>query len=176
MNGIDGQLSTFFGWADMEARNWALVGDLTALYDLSAPWALRGRQTAQVCIGIINNGGGRIFQPMFHQPLFENSHDISFAQWAAMWKLEYAKWDGSLPLPLASVIEIRPDQAANGICETPMVNLVALHGFWGKPADFDDLLEGLGPKKIFVPDLYAHGPLDPSHSFSRWTENFRSRR
>src|ERR1041385_2104820 len=37
-NGIDGQLSTFFGWCAPDATNVAIVGDLTAIYDLNAPW------------------------------------------------------------------------------------------------------------------------------------------
>lgn len=53
-----------------------------------------------------------------------------------------------------------------------MVNLVALHGFWGKPGDFDGVLEALNPTRTFVPDLYAHGPLDPTHDFSTWTQTF----
>ena len=41
LNGIDGQLSTFLGYAERQAPNWALLGDLTALYDLeAAPWII----------------------------------------------------------------------------------------------------------------------------------------
>lgn len=110
VNGIDGQLSTFFGWADPERRNWALLGDLTALYDLTGPWALRDRPLRDFRLAIINNGGGQIFQPMFHQALFENRHAISFGPWAKMWNLEYSSWNGSAAWPAASIVEIIPDQ------------------------------------------------------------------
>ena len=39
-NGIDGQLSTFFGWCAAGAENWCVVGDLTAIYDFNAPWVV----------------------------------------------------------------------------------------------------------------------------------------
>ena len=39
-NGIDGEVSTFLGFARAEASNWALIGDCTALYDLAAPWVV----------------------------------------------------------------------------------------------------------------------------------------
>ncbi|HEX7808943.1 MAG TPA: 2-succinyl-5-enolpyruvyl-6-hydroxy-3-cyclohexene-1-carboxylic-acid synthase, partial [Thermoanaerobaculia bacterium] len=37
-NGIDGQLSTFFGWCKPHRDNVAILGDLTTIYDLNAPW------------------------------------------------------------------------------------------------------------------------------------------
>ena len=37
-NGIDGCVSTFLGLGADEAESWAVVGDLTALYDLAALW------------------------------------------------------------------------------------------------------------------------------------------
>jgi 2-succinyl-5-enolpyruvyl-6-hydroxy-3-cyclohexene-1-carboxylate synthase len=88
-NGIDGQLSTFFGWASENSRNWGIFGDLTAMYDLSAPWSLRARELSDWRVVIINNGGGKIFAPMFQQPLFENRHETSFEKWAEFWKLDY---------------------------------------------------------------------------------------
>src|SRR5690606_40538724 len=39
-NGIDGQVSTFYGLAHNAPPALAVVGDLTALYDLNAPWVL----------------------------------------------------------------------------------------------------------------------------------------
>jgi 2-succinyl-5-enolpyruvyl-6-hydroxy-3-cyclohexene-1-carboxylate synthase len=107
-NGIDGQLSTFFGWADENSRNWGIFGDLTTLYDLSAPWSLRMRDIPDYRVVILNNGGGKIFSPMFNQPLFENQHATSFENWAALWKLPYVKWDGEKDLQ-AGVIEVVPD-------------------------------------------------------------------
>ena len=40
LNGIDGQTSTFLGFAEATTENWAILGDLTTLYDLAAPWIL----------------------------------------------------------------------------------------------------------------------------------------
>jgi 2-succinyl-5-enolpyruvyl-6-hydroxy-3-cyclohexene-1-carboxylate synthase len=107
-NGIDGQLSTFFGWGKRNVANWAIIGDLTMMYDLSAPWALRSRPLSDVRIVAINNGGGRIFQPMFHEPLFENSHTMSFSNWAKMWSLPYQLWNGMGSIT-TGVTEIVPD-------------------------------------------------------------------
>ncbi len=53
-----------------------------------------------------------------------------------------------------------------------MVNLVGLHGFWDAPGSFDALASILRPERIFVPDLFSQGPLDPSRDFDRWAENF----
>jgi 2-succinyl-5-enolpyruvyl-6-hydroxy-3-cyclohexene-1-carboxylate synthase len=113
VNGIDGQLSTFIGLARDEGENWAVLGDLTALYDLTGPWAFGLRPKTKNRVVVINNGGGKIFQRIFNNPLFENRHDLEFSHWAKMWKLSYQKW---LEIPQAfsgsqnEVIEIVPDR------------------------------------------------------------------
>ena len=94
-NGIDGQLSTFFGQCDPDRQNVCIVGDLTAIYDLNAPWIVpqldRGLRFRIV---IINNGGGRIFSrvaslrsldPTLRARIIENEHAIRFDAWATMW-------------------------------------------------------------------------------------------
>ncbi|HEV8433756.1 MAG TPA: thiamine pyrophosphate-binding protein [Thermoanaerobaculia bacterium] len=91
-NGIDGQLSTAFGWnADV-----AIVGDLTALYDLNAPWI-----QSKTSVIVINNRGGRIFErvPTGAPELAINEHAISFEKWAAMFGID--------------VTEVRPDAEAS---------------------------------------------------------------
>jgi len=110
VNGIDGQVSSFIGWAKPTTRNWAVLGDLTTMYDLSGPWALKSRPLNDVRLIIINNGGGKIFRPMFNQPLFENRHETSFEKWAAMWNMPYAKWLGGAEIH-AGVTEVFPDEA-----------------------------------------------------------------
>ena len=96
-NGIDGQLSTFFGWCAPDADNVAIVGDLTALYDMNAPWIVPqlDRET-RFRIIIINNGGGKIFARVpslrrldraLRERIIENRHELDFSQWAAMWRL-----------------------------------------------------------------------------------------
>lgn len=124
-NGIDGAISTFLGAAH-EIENWAVVGDLTALYDLSAPWIIPQLDSGLALrLVIINNGGGRIFGrvgaleavgDLERERFFENVHDLSFEDWARMWKLEYERWveipvEG--PAPRRCVIEVRPDAAAS---------------------------------------------------------------
>ncbi|MGE0764434.1 MAG: 2-succinyl-5-enolpyruvyl-6-hydroxy-3-cyclohexene-1-carboxylic-acid synthase [Bdellovibrionales bacterium] len=88
-NGIDGQISTFLGFAEPEDSNWAVLGDLTALYDLSAPWILNQRRLTDVNMVLINNGGGRIFSRMYGREELENPHQINFSDWAKMWNLDY---------------------------------------------------------------------------------------
>jgi 2-succinyl-5-enolpyruvyl-6-hydroxy-3-cyclohexene-1-carboxylate synthase len=105
-NGIDGQLSTFFGWCRGE-NNWCIVGDLTAIYDANAPWVVP-QLDAKFEIVIVNNGGGRIFErvaslrrmdPTVRERLVENSHRLRFDAWAKMWGLR--------------IQELLPDAAAS---------------------------------------------------------------
>ena len=113
-NGIDGQLSTFFGWCAPDRENVAVLGDLTTLYDLNAPWIvpqLAGEVRFKVIV--INNTGGRIFSRVaslrsIDRRLMENEHNISFDRWSAMWSLAYD--EESAP---RAVMELRPDRAAS---------------------------------------------------------------
>jgi 2-succinyl-5-enolpyruvyl-6-hydroxy-3-cyclohexene-1-carboxylate synthase len=119
-NGIEGQVSTFLGMCAGERDHWALIGDLTALYDLSAPWILpRLAGVGSIRIVVVNNGGGQIFSRLFKNPSFVNAHDRTFKYWARMWGLFYAAWTeippvlpslGALPSP--AVIELQPDPNA----------------------------------------------------------------
>lgn len=113
-NGIDGQLSTFLGWADPTIESWCVLGDLTALYDLAGLWALRERPLERYRIVVINNGGGKIFRPMFKDDRFENIHQLEFKGWADMWRVAYRKWetlkDLNSDLPMrGALLEIKPD-------------------------------------------------------------------
>jgi 2-succinyl-5-enolpyruvyl-6-hydroxy-3-cyclohexene-1-carboxylate synthase len=106
-NGIDGQLSTFLGWCAPGAHNVCVVGDLTAIYDLGAPW-IAPQLDAPFRIVIVNNGGGRIFgrvaslrslDPQLRARIIENEHSFSFEQWSKMWNID--------------VTELRPDADAS---------------------------------------------------------------
>lgn len=112
-NGIDGQLSTFLGWAHPEAENWCLVGDLTTLYDLASLWITSQIEVRKLRIVVINNGGGQIFSRMFKKEIFLNKHQISFEPWAKMWNWSYQKWH-NIPAHIEAsdrqVIEICPDE------------------------------------------------------------------
>ena len=107
-NGIDGQLSTFLGWCAPDADNVCVVGDLTTIYDLGAPWIVPQLGDVRFRIVVVNNGGGRIFarvpslrvvQPTVRQRMIENAHSLRFDAWAAMWNIE--------------VTELRPDADAS---------------------------------------------------------------
>jgi 2-succinyl-5-enolpyruvyl-6-hydroxy-3-cyclohexene-1-carboxylate synthase len=110
-NGIDGQLSTFFGQCGEGRENVAVVGDLTAIYDANAPWIVpQLAPGVRFRIVVVNNGGGRIFgrvaslralDPAVRERLVENAHDRRFDHWAAMWGIE------------DRVTELRPDAEAS---------------------------------------------------------------
>lgn len=109
-NGIDGQLSTFFGWCAPHRDNVAIVGDLTTLYDMNAPWIVPQLDSdTRFRIIIINNGGGRIFarvpslarlDPALRMRIIENEHALQFRSWAESWSIT------------ASVDERVPDEDA----------------------------------------------------------------
>jgi 2-succinyl-5-enolpyruvyl-6-hydroxy-3-cyclohexene-1-carboxylate synthase len=114
-NGIDGQLSTFLGHCAADRENWAIVGDLTALYDLSAPWLLRGLGSAVIRIVVVNNGGGQIFARLSPHGVLRNEHHLGFAHWARMWNLAYHRWSAvpaQAPGERHAVIELVPDPEA----------------------------------------------------------------
>jgi len=107
-NGIDGQLSTFFGWCEPSADNVCVVGDLTAIYDLNAPWIVAQLGGMRIRVVVMNNGGGRIFSRVpslrtldasLRETIIENAHGVRFEHWAAMWNLD--------------VTELRPDAEAS---------------------------------------------------------------
>jgi 2-succinyl-5-enolpyruvyl-6-hydroxy-3-cyclohexene-1-carboxylate synthase len=110
-NGIDGQVSTFLGWASSGVENWAIFGDLTALYDLSSLWITRQLEVDNLTILVINNGGGMIFNKIFESEYFLNRHEINFSSWAKMWNWHYEKWQTIPSKPISSgfrIIEMVP--------------------------------------------------------------------
>jgi 2-succinyl-5-enolpyruvyl-6-hydroxy-3-cyclohexene-1-carboxylate synthase len=116
VNGIDGQISTFLGTCKENQENWALIGDLTALYDMAAPWILEQMPNVDANIIIINNSGGQIFAPMYSHPAFLNRHELNFEPLARMWNWRYEKWT-SVPEKISPskggrMIELIPDNLA----------------------------------------------------------------
>lgn len=116
VNGIDGQISTFLGLCDPKRSNWAVIGDLTALYDLAGPWALR-QMDVPVNLVIVNNGGGKIFDRMYPQREFQNPHELGFSGLATLWELDYvlardidSAWGA--PHERSRLIELVPDASA----------------------------------------------------------------
>jgi 2-succinyl-5-enolpyruvyl-6-hydroxy-3-cyclohexene-1-carboxylate synthase len=130
-NGIDGQISTFLGWSKTDEKNWCVIGDLTALYDLASLWITPQMTSNKNFIIIINNKGGQIFKKMFERDIFINSHDKSFNHWAQMWNWNYQMWNfipsnEEFKLENNTVIEVIPD--AN---ETEQMNQ-HLEALWKK--------------------------------------------
>lgn len=113
-NGIDGQISTYLGWIQNKNDSMAVVGDLTALYDLASLWPLDQMEINNAHLVIINNSGGQIFRPLLGQhKLFLNTHTINFENWAQMWNVKYQKVINSslnfLKAESLQVIEVIPD-------------------------------------------------------------------
>lgn len=116
LNGIDGQISTFLGWSTSTVSNWAILGDLTLLYDLAGPWVLQQLQLEAVNIVVINNSGGQIFNKVCSDKEFINAHSIEFEPVAKLWGMDYEKWEQIPPRIRHSdrrLIEIVPDAAAS---------------------------------------------------------------
>lgn len=115
-NGIDGQLATFLGYCSPEQENWAILGDLTALYDLVAPWILPQLPALRANLVIVNNGGAQIFARMFAHQNFRNGHDLSFKPLADFWKWAYERWETVPPIISQGeggrLIELIPDLQA----------------------------------------------------------------
>lgn len=121
VNGIDGQISTFLGQCDAagERANWALIGDLTALYDMAGPWVLPQIGVARVDLIVLNNGGGRIFERMYREREFLNPHSVSFEGLASMWGMQYVRaeavqsaWRAAPANGKSRLIELLPDPEA----------------------------------------------------------------
>jgi len=121
-NGIDGLVSTFLGTGAVHhGECWLIIGDLSALYDLAAPWIIAQMAHPKLRIVIINNGGGKIFSrvasmralPEKARGVIENRHAMNFEPWAQLWGMEYLQTEDPsdladlLPVPI--VIEINPD-------------------------------------------------------------------
>ena len=112
-NGIDGLISSFLGTIEPNRANWCLIGDLSALYDLSSLWAFHQLKKKPACfIVVVNNSGGQIFSSLFNNPLFINAHSLNFKGWAEMWGFHYysvKKWPDKLSFLSPAVIELKVD-------------------------------------------------------------------
>jgi 2-succinyl-5-enolpyruvyl-6-hydroxy-3-cyclohexene-1-carboxylate synthase len=121
LNGIDGQVSTFLGFAESDVENWAILGDLTTLYDQAGPWALQYRPNLNINIVVVNNSGGMIFKGVLSGKSAhgcQNIHSLNFKNWAAMWDIEYELWNEASIikknenklLNRKRIIEIKPNE------------------------------------------------------------------
>ncbi|MBK9294708.1 MAG: 2-succinyl-5-enolpyruvyl-6-hydroxy-3-cyclohexene-1-carboxylic-acid synthase [Oligoflexia bacterium] len=112
LNGIDGQLSYFFGGMKVGQTSWAILGDLTMLYDVQAPWVLNQLEKNDFKIFVINNFGGKIFKNIFNKTPYYNSHSLNFKALAQMWNLSYQVFEPG-KMPIAQIVEVIVDEASS---------------------------------------------------------------
>ena len=117
-NGIDGLISSFLGESKESHQNWCLIGDISCLYDLTAPWILKHLlNNGSYFIVVINNGGGQIFSslpavsslPSAGSVLLKNPHQLTFEKWAQLWGMHYYPlhtWPDKLCFQSPAVIEL----------------------------------------------------------------------
>lgn len=116
LNGIDGQISSFLGFADeFSSENWGIFGDLTTLYDMAGLWMLSQRPNLITNIVVINNKGGKIFNKVLKgeaSTLCQNNHDFDFKYLAKFWRLSYELHKNSKNIQTSKktrIIEVQPD-------------------------------------------------------------------
>lgn len=98
-NGIDGQISTWLGWSAEVTETWAVLGDLTVLYDLAAPFVLGQIDCRGRVLAVINNSGGKIFerlprlQTMSPRAIewMTNPHAADLTGFAALWGMQHLR-------------------------------------------------------------------------------------
>ncbi len=116
VNGIDGQISTFLGSCQPDRDNWAIIGDLTALYDMTGPWIFDQLTDISANIVIVNNSGGQIFANMYSHESFLSRHNLNFEPLARMWNWQYERWtsvpEKITPCKGGRIIELVPDNSA----------------------------------------------------------------
>ncbi len=115
VNGIDGLVSTALGLAGNGRPTTAVLGDLSALYDLAGLWPATRVGIDDFTLAVINNGGGMIFDRMFRSPSFLNAHPLRLRGWAEMFGWHYGTmhapeetWPDNGP----RIIEVLPDVEA----------------------------------------------------------------
>ncbi|QJT81701.1 2-succinyl-5-enolpyruvyl-6-hydroxy-3-cyclohexene-1-carboxylic-acid synthase [Kosakonia sp. MUSA4] len=105
-SGIDGLLSTSAGVQRASARpTLAIVGDLSALYDLNALALLR-QVSAPFVLLVVNNNGGQIFSllptpPAEREQFYLMPQNVHFDHAAAMFGLDYHRPESWEALELA---------------------------------------------------------------------------
>ncbi|MCH2533878.1 MAG: 2-succinyl-5-enolpyruvyl-6-hydroxy-3-cyclohexene-1-carboxylic-acid synthase [Bdellovibrionales bacterium] len=113
-NGIDGIISTSLGLCSSNQPVWAIVGDLTAMYDMSALWPLSPNNQQSKLEGdfklvIVNNGGGKIFEQKFKEKLFLNTHTTDFKSLANFWNVDYTTDMSIAKQYQRCICELKPD-------------------------------------------------------------------
>ncbi len=115
VNGIDGLVSTALGLSGGDRPTAAVLGDLSALYDLAGLWPAAQLGNNDFTLAVINNGGGKIFDRMFRHPSFLNAHDLHLRGWAEMFGWHYGTMhapDEVWPNTRPRLVEVLPDAEA----------------------------------------------------------------
>jgi len=124
-NGIDGQLSTWLGATAEISGAWAIVGDLTALYDPAAAALLGQVEPRGRVLAVINNQGGRIFDRLPRlssmspraRDWLVHPQQADFAAYAALWNMRHHRiatlddldaYDPEVSSNAATFLEIAP--------------------------------------------------------------------
>ena len=122
-NGIDGQISTWLGWTADVSETWAVLGDLTALYDLAAPFVLDQINREGRVLAVINNSGGKIFERLPQLQAMSpraaecmtNPHTAELSGFAKLWNIGHLRvrtaddFDRFEPGGQPILLEIIPD-------------------------------------------------------------------
>ena len=128
-SGIDGLLATALGVAGATSNQVVLlIGDVSLLHDMGSLAEVRRRNVANLCIVVLNNDGGRIFERLpvtaladVAEELFVVPHGLDFAGLASAFGLDHrlvselsgldeALSDG-MGGPPASILEVRTSAA-----------------------------------------------------------------
>lgn len=115
VNGIDGLVSSALGLAGADRPTAAVLGDLSAMYDLAGLWPTAQLPGADFTLAVINNGGGMIFDRMFKHRAFLNEHAMRLRGWAEMFGWHYSTVHSAHdPWPPAAprLLEVIPDTEA----------------------------------------------------------------
>ena len=115
VNGIDGLISTALGLSGSDRPTTAVIGDLSALYDMAGLWPAAQLPAADFTLAVINNGGGKIFDRMFRSAAFLNTHQLRLRGWAEMFGWHYGVMntpDDPFPSGSPRLVEILPDEDA----------------------------------------------------------------
>lgn len=124
-NGIDGQISTWLGASAAEENAWAILGDLTVLYDLAAPFVLPQIGNRGRVLAVFNNDGGQIFSRLPRlaamsaraRECMMNAHGTRFSAAAALWGMRHTAirrmedFDAFDPENAPVLLEVLPDAA-----------------------------------------------------------------
>jgi len=124
-NGIDGQLATALGGAKSDGGHWAVLGDLTAIYDMSS--MLLAPTNIDFNLVVVNNGGGQIFSKLFANPAFLNPQTLNFHDLSRSMGWDYIRGHEGFDQKRGRLlIEIVPEKSETQAIEKKYGDLCAL--------------------------------------------------